>query len=289
MGMRKVTVYGNLYQDEHLEELRSLFRTLMEKGVECKYERTFGIYLIERGVVAQDVALVTDLPSDADAVISIGGDGTLLQAARWVGASETPILGINTGHLGYLASYMPDDASELAEALISGTLTRECRTMLKVIGDSVPDDFWPYALNEVAVMKAESSSMINVSVEAGGFFLATYMADGLVVATPTGSTAYSLSGGGPIIEPTLDCITLTPIAPHTLTLRPLVVSGDTELTLTGDSRAPEFRVSADGRSFIAPVGSRLCIRRAPFGTYILRRPDDNYASILRRKLLWGRR
>lgn len=286
---RRVTIYGNLYQDSHLDSLASFFRLLGEKNIDYDIEETFGRYLADKGVIDDGVPFVATLPRDCGAIICIGGDGTFLHAALWAGSSETPILGINTGHLGFLASYMPDDASQLADALVGGKLIEERRAMLHLSGDCVPDDFWPYALNEVAVMKADTSSMIRVSVEADGFFLTDYLADGLVVATPTGSTAYSLSGGGPIVQPTMDCITLTPIAPHTLTLRPIVVSGDTALSLTGDSRAQEFRVSVDGRSFVAPVGSRLTLRRAPFRSVILRRPDDDYASILRRKLLWGRR
>lgn len=288
-AVRKVTVFGNLYQEGHFGGLKRLFPLFESKGIRYDVERVFGNYLISNGVIPEGTPLVDNLPDDTAAIISIGGDGTFLHAALWASDTETPILGINTGHLGFLAPYTLADADALTDILASGGLVMERRAMLRLDCDDLPEGFWPYALNEVAIMKAETSSMIRVGVEIDGFFLADYLSDGLVVATPTGSTAYSLSGGGAILQPTLGCISLTPVAPHTLTLRPIVVSGESSLSLQVESRSSEFRVSVDGRSFVCPVGSTLKIARAPFATVLLRRPCDDFASIMRQKLLWGAR
>ena len=173
--------------------------------------------------------------------------------------------------------------------LADGTASLEPRMLLHLESDHLPSGLWPYALNEISILKEDTSSMINVSTRIDGFPLAEYLADGLVVCTPTGSTAYSMAAGGPIVQPTLECITLTPLAPHTLTLRPLVVGADSDLHLKVTSRADAFRVSLDGRSVVMPCGATLRVRRALFSTIVMRRPDDDFASILRNKLLWGRR
>ena len=173
--------------------------------------------------------------------------------------------------------------------LADGTASLESRMLLRLECDHLPEDMWPYALNEVSVLKEDTSSMINVEASIDGFPLADYLVDGLVVSTPTGSTAYSMAAGGPIVEPTLQCVVLTPVAPHTLTLRPLVVGSESEILLKVTSRADAFRVSLDGRSIVMPCGTTLRVRRALFSTIVMRRPDDDFASILRNKLLWGRR
>ncbi len=285
----ELTVYGNMYQQSHFEELKHFFNVMSHEGLNLIFERNFGQYLIANNVIAPSAPLTLLPPEGADAIISIGGDGTFLHAALWVGEREIPVLGINTGHLGFLAPYTLAEGTRLAAAFKRGVLEIEHRSMLEMSGDSIPEDYWRYALNEVALMKSETSSMINVSVDIDGFFLADYLADGLLISTPTGSTAYNLSAGGPIIQPTLGCLSVTPIAPHTLTLRPIVVSGDSELKLKVQSRSPEFRVSADGRSFVCPVGSELTIRKAPFATLMLHLPGDDFAAIMRNKLLWGAR
>lgn len=237
-----------------------------------------------------EIVVAEELPDDAECVVSIGGDGTFLRTAQWVGKREVPILGINTGHLGFLASYSLDQMEELMDVVADNTATYERRMVLQVSCASMPEDFWPYALNEVSLLRGETASMVTVHAEVNGHFLADYMADGLVVATPTGSTAYNLSVGGPIMEPTLQCLVLSPIAPHSLTMRPLVIDGGSVVTLHADSRIDNSRVSLDGRYYNIPSdGSALEIRKADFEVVVMRRPNSQFARLLRNKLLWGQR
>lgn len=159
--------------------------------------------------------------------------------------------------------------------------------LLEVSGEDIPADFWPYALNEVALLKEDSSSMIRIRTEIDSHFLTEYQADGLLISTPTGSTGYNLSVGGPIMQPTLGCCVLSPVAPHSLTMRPLAVSSDSSIRTRTVSRAGHFRLSLDGRSFILKSGSEICVTKADFELPVLRRKGADFASTLRHKLHWG--
>ena len=287
--MTTLAIYGNHYQQRHLDGLRIFFENLRSDKFKVYLESGFARYLETVGIRALDAFVVEDFPKGVDCVVSIGGDGTFLQAAQWVGRRETPILGINTGHLGFLASYSLEDTDELLEVVADGRGRLERRAVIEVSCDGMPSDFWPYALNEVAVLKGDSASMVNVNAEIDGYFLADYMSDGLVVATPTGSTAYNLSLGGPILQPTLSCLVLSPVAAHSLTMRPLVVSGDSRIVLTPKSRERECRVSLDGRSFMIRSGESLILKEAPFKVCVVRRPDGNFSRLLRNKLGWATR
>ncbi|MDE5653393.1 MAG: NAD(+)/NADH kinase, partial [Muribaculaceae bacterium] len=259
----KVAISGNRRQQGYLPEIDRLLRLLREAGIAIAIERRFADYLADEGIAVDACEIVDSPPADAGAAISIGGDGTFLRTARWIGRLETPVLGINTGHLGFLASYTPAESAELVDMLRLGRATVERRTALRVDVGDIPDaPTLPYALNEVAILKDDSSAMINVSVNIDGAHLADYLADGLLVSTPTGSTGYSLSVGGPILFPTLDAICLSPIAPHTLTLRPCVVGGDAEITAVTTARTSHYRVSLDGVSLRKQAGSAISLRRA---------------------------
>lgn len=289
LGMRKIAIYGKRHQEEYLTLLGSFFEALAERRFDVSVATCFGEYLAGCGIsLGEGMHVVDELPADTECVISIGGDGTFLRAAQWVGKREIPILGINTGHLGFLASYSLEEMGELMDVVANDRGRIERRTVLEVRCDAMPQDFWPYALNEVAVLRGETASMVTVHAEVDGYFLADYMADGLVVATPTGSTAYNLSAGGPIMAPTLECAVLSPIAPHSLTMRPLVVGAYSEICLTTSSRVDHSRVSLDGRYFMMACGKdELKIKRAGFCVMVLRRPDASFARLLRNKLLWG--
>lgn len=246
-----------------------------------------GSYLQEKGVDLCGAETATVIAEDTGLIISIGGDGTFLRAARWAGKKEIPILGVNTGHLGFLSSCNIDGVTEMLGAICRGDVIVERRMVLRVQSDAFPGSVWPYALNEVAFLKEESASMISIKTDINGHYLADYRADGLIVATPTGSTAYNLASGGPIIEPTLDCMVLSPVAPHSLTVRPLVVGGDSELVMSVESRTDGFRLSLDGRSYVIAAGEKIRIQRAGFSTMLVRKKDSNFATILRDKLLWS--
>ncbi len=288
--VRKVVIFGNRHQEQYLGDLRQLLMILRQKRIEVAVEQRFADYLASNGVEIDRRECADFPPEDSGAAISIGGDGTFLRTARWIGRRCIPILGINTGHLGFLASYKPTEARELVDMLWEGRAVVEERMALRVdVGDGGIAPMLPYALNEVAILKEDTSSMINIKIDIDGNYLADYLADGLLISTPTGSTGYSLSVGGPIIFPTLDVVCLSPIAPHTLTVRPCVVSGDSIISARTTTRAKQYRVSLDGVSVLMESNSEIRICRADFAPLVIRRLDDSFASTLRQKLLWGLR
>lgn len=225
--------------------------------------------------------------SKPDVLISLGGDGTILESAKVVGATGIPILGINTGRLGFLSHVRHDEVSTAMENLSNESFTLEDRMLLNFDFEANPLAPQNFALNEVALLKTDSSSMIVIHAFVDGSFLNSYWADGLIISTPTGSTGYSLSCGGPIIEPGSDNMILTPIAPHNLNVRPLIISSKAKLQLRTDSNNERFRVSADSRSCIVSAGTELSIERASFSTKLVRFSDTDYFHTLRSKLMWG--
>lgn len=283
-----VALYGSRNQEGYIDSIRQLISGLRERGISVALEKKLSDVLTDCGYrpSVHNVKVCTHLPEETDLAVSIGGDGTFLRTARWLQGKEIPIVGINTGHLGFLAENSSDNTEETINLICSGEAVRERRLVLEVENEYLSSSDWPYALNEVAFMKG-AASMIDIDITLDSFHLATYRADGLIVGTPTGSTAYNLSVGGPILAPTLQNIILAPIAPHTLTLRPVVVGGDSEIIAKVESRASEFRLSIDGRQVSVPCGSPIRIRRATHSVITLRKPGYNFASTMRTKLLWG--
>lgn len=285
----QISIYGSRRQDGYISSIGSLLDALRDRGISVFVHRNLASLLNEEGyrLKLHGIGECSSLPEGTDFVMSIGGDGTFLRSAKWVGGKEIPIIGINTGHLGFLAENSIADARDIVDDLLGGDFTPERRILLEAVCDDGTRIDWPFALNEVAFLKAESASMISVRIEVDGNFLADYSADGIIMATPTGSTAYNLSVGGPILVPTLHNIVLSPIAPHTLTLRPIVVGADSILRAVVTSRKGDFRLSIDGRSVVLPCGVPITIRRAPHSVITLRKKGENYASTLRNKFLWG--
>ena len=231
---------------------------------------------------------VTELANKApDLFVSLGGDGTILESTAMIGRQDIPILGINMGRLGYLSSAGHDDAVQALELLKLGNYDLESRRLLEVEIDGQPFGKQNFALNEFAIHKSESASMITVHAEVDGTFLNSYWADGLIIATPTGSTGYSLSCGGPIVAPESNNIILTPIAPHNLTVRPLVINDSVKLRLKADTNDEHFRISADSRSCMVEPGTEMTISLADFTVKFVRFPDQDHFSTLREKLMWG--
>lgn len=285
----KVAIYGNMYQEDYLNHLSDFLDALSHSGIKVEIESKFYNYLtrVLPGELPVDGVIVGS-DFDADMAISIGGDGTFLRTARWVGDKQIPILGINTGHLGYLADITVDDLIPAVDDLKNGLYKIENRSLIEVTStrkEAIVD--WNYALNEVAIIKQDTASMIEVETMVNDVELATYKGDGLIVSTPTGSTGYNLSVGGPIVEPTAPNWIISPIAAHSLTMRPLVVSDSRELTITTNSRATNYRVSLDGRSVTLPVGTTIKLRKAPFVVKVVQRMKHNFGDTLRNKLLWG--
>lgn len=283
-----IAFYGSRNQEGHIDDIWRLVSRLRKEGVEISVEKKLAEVINEAGfrLPIHNIKVCTRLPEDTDLAISVGGDGTFLRTARWLAGKEIPIVGVNTGHLGFLAENSAGNVEETVNLILSGDAVRERRLVLMVECDAFSPSDWPFALNEVAFMKG-AASMIDIDINLDSFHLANYKADGLLVTTPTGSTAYNLSVGGPILAPTLQNIVLSPIAPHTLTLRPVVVGGDSEILAHVESRAHEFRLSIDGRQIAVPCGMPVKIRKAPHFVVTLRRPGDNFASTMRSKLFWG--
>ena len=224
---------------------------------------------------------------EADIVLSMGGDGTFLKAASYVGHKNIPILGINTGRLGFLADVAPEEMEETFEDIYKGNYKIEDRSVLQAFSEGQPLKGYPCGLNEIAILKRASSSMITIHTSINGAYLTTYQADGLVIATPTGSTAYSLSIGGPVIVPHSQTIAITPVAPHSLNVRPIVINDDWEITLDVESRSHNFLVAIDGRSETCREGTRLTIRKAGYKIKVIKRPNHVFFHTLRDKMMWG--
>lgn len=285
----KLAVFGNNYQNEHLEQVHAFLSHLLHVGITVYIHADFATYLTHSGINIDLLQITSQFPSDIDMAVSIGGDGTFLQAADWVGKSQTPIMGINTGHLGYLAGFSFDDEASI-DAALAGRYEVSPRMTLKLSSPHIPSDFSPVALNEIAISKGDTTSMVEIRASVGSHFLADYLADGLVISTPTGSTAYNLSCGGPVLQPTLDSIILSPIAPHSLTLRPLVLSSDSLLEFEIHSRGAECHVGVDGRTFVIPSnGTVLKVERCPYVVNVAQPVGADFLSVLRDKLSWGLR
>lgn len=285
---KRCAIFGNTYQPKKCEAVQKLFDALAESGIVPLVDRPFFEYLREEMHVSiSEHQLITDDAFKADFAVSMGGDGTFLTTAMRVGKKEIPILGINTGRLGFLADFSLDDIAQTLKNYHAGTLRTELCNVLQVECSEGQMQGYPYALNEVAVLKRDNSSMISIRVDLGGEYLTTYQADGLVINTPTGSTAYALSVGGPVMLPGSQNIGLVPVAPHGLTVRPLTLPDNLDITLTVESRSHNFLVAIDGRSESCQDTVRLTIRKASYQVCVLKRPETTFLHTLRSKLLWG--
>ena len=285
---KRCAIFGNTYQPKKCEAVQKLFDALTAFGIEPLIDRPFFDYLKdEMHVGIPEHQLITDDGFEADFAVSMGGDGTFLTTAMRVGEKRIPILGINTGRLGFLADFSLDDIMQTLQNLQEGLLRKELCNVLQVESSDGKMQSYPFALNEVAVLKHDSSSMISIRVDLDGEYLTTYQADGLVINTPTGSTAYALSVGGSVMLPGSQIIGLVPVAPHGLTVRPLILPDNLDITLTVESRSHNFLVAIDGRSDSCQDTTKLTIRKAPYQVTVLKRPDTTFLHTLRSKLLWG--
>ena len=281
-------IFGNSYQANKSSCIQKLIALLEERNARLFVDSTFYHYLTnELSIQFSPEGLIEGSDFCADFVISMGGDGTFLEAARRAGDKGIPVLGINMGRLGFLSDYQSEDIASAIEHIYNGTYRIEERSLLMVEDPSGNIQGYPYALNEVAVLKHDNSSMISIDVEINREFLTTYQADGLIVNTATGSTGYALSVGGPIIGPGSDIIGLVPIAPHSLTVRPLTLSADAEVSMVVKSRSGNFMLSIDGRSESALGGSKIFIKKAPHTIKVLKRNEGSFFRTLRSKLMWG--
>jgi NAD+ kinase len=221
--------------------------------------------------------------------VSFGGDGTILRAITYVRDLGIPIVGVNTGRLGFLSTFKKEEVRKVVQEFMAGAYSIEERSLLEVAPSSDIPEFKAlnFALNEIAVSRKDTSSMITVETHLNDEYLTSYWADGLIVATPTGSTGYSLSCGGPVIVPTAKSLVLTPIAPHNLNARPLVISDDTVIRLKVSGRAKNHLVSLDSRIASVSNGKEILVRKAPFTIKMIVYDSESFLKTLRNKLLWG--
>ena len=285
---QKFALFGNTYQAKKSAHVLRLLTILEKHQAEIYIHKEFYQFLTkEQKMDIHAAGVFEGNEFDVDMVLSMGGDGTFLKAASYVGNKNTPILGINTGRLGFLADVSPEEMEETFKDIYKGNYKLEDRSILQVFSEGQPLKGYPCGLNEIAILKRDSSSMITIHTSINGAYLTTYQADGLVISTPTGSTAYSLSIGGPIIVPHSKTIAITSVAPHSLNVRPIVINDDWEITLDVESRSHNFLVAIDGRSETCREGTRLTIRKADYKIKVVKRPNHVFFHTLRNKMMWG--
>lgn len=296
----RFALFGNVYQQHKSLAVSSLLSCLRQHDAEVLIDEEYHDFLTCSELIDTGQArLFTGDAFDADFALSVGGDGTLLKTAARVGRKQIPILGVNMGRLGFLADVSDKDIEACIGALYRGEYSVEDRALIQVSTTLPRSEGFSeaFALNDVAILKRDTASMISIRATirtaqellqgGAGDYLTTYQADGLIVSTPTGSTAYSLSNGGPIIVPGTGVLLLTPVAPHSLNVRPIVLPDSSEVELTVSSRSHTFLVAVDGQSQKMPEGITLSLRRAPFVARVVKRSTSRYFATLREKMMWG--
>lgn len=288
----KIAIYGKEIKPEFYSHLSVLMQLLNRPDVELLCHREFAARLqCIPGCSAEYSGYFdqgTPLDDTTDILLSLGGDGTFLDSILCVQQSGVPILGINTGRLGFLANVAQEEIPEAISSVLAGEYALEQRDLLQVETSSYEVDLFNYALNDICVQKTETSSLITIKATVGEKDHINYWADGLIIATPTGSTAYSLSGGGPLVYPLCDNLILTPICPHNLNARSLVLPGDQKITLQVDSRSHDYVLSLDSRIYKLPDNCELCVSLADFKINVVQLPGHNYFETLQNKLGWGK-
>ncbi|MEZ5072775.1 MAG: NAD kinase [Bacteroidales bacterium] len=286
----QVAVYGRNFPSSARENIASLFSKLHQHHAGIwVYEPFFEHLQANLGLRPEVEGFFhdhTDLPMQTEFLFSLGGDGTFLETVHLVRDSGIPVLGVNIGRLGFLSYVSPENLAESLDSMFRGGFDIEERMLLQVSVSDRPDDPRNLALNEVRIYK-NSGSLITVHVRANDEFLSAYWADGLLLSTPTGSTAYNLSVGGPIVVPEMESMILSPIAPHNLTVRPLVLPDSSVLKLSVDTRDPQFQLAMDSRMIDLDREATVTVRKAPFSLRMVRIENISFYSTLRNKLMWG--
>ncbi|NBL65522.1 NAD kinase [Flavobacterium sp. NST-5] len=288
----KVAIYGQYYQNSTEPIIRDIFVFFNKNKVDLVIQDAFLEMLYEKEIIRKDYVTFhdfSDLPKDTDVLVSIGGDGTILRAATLVRDSGIPILGINAGRLGFLAAVQKENIEEFLQFLIDGNYSLSSRTVIGLESDSeIPETAsLDFAMNEISVSRKDSASMITIETYLNDEYLTSYWADGLIISTPTGSTGYSLSCGGPILTPEVNSFVITPIAPHNLNARPLVIPDSTEIKLKVSGREEQYLVSLDSRVAVISNETVLTISKKEFVINMIEIPGKSFLKTLRNKLLWG--
>ena len=290
--MKKAAVYGQSYAISSEKDIKTLLQVLEKNKIDFFIESKFYTLLVESNILQNNYksfASFNDLDSSFDIMFTIGGDGTFLRSAAHIRDLNIPILGINTGRLGFLAIVAKDLIEESVELVINGDFTIQERTLISVKTEPKTKDFSElnFALNEVTIAKKNTTSMIGVKTSLNEEYLTNYWADGIIIATPTGSTGYSLSCNGPVILPDSKNLVITPIAPHNLNARPVVISDETKIELEVNSREKSFLISLDSRVTTVPKETKIFIEKTDFTIKSILPRNQSFIKTLRSKLLWG--
>lgn len=292
MMINSVGLFGQTYYEDTRDYLQELITLINKQGWNLIVEENYHQQLQDAGILADTIETYSkpeDLKTKINLMFTIGGDGTILRAITYIKDSGIPILGINTGRLGFLATIQKTEIKRAFECVLNEQYKITERVVLQV--STVPEH--PelkennFALNEISVARQNTASMIGVETHLDETYLTNYFADGLIVATPTGSTGYSLSCGGPVIDPKSNSLVITPIAPHNLNARPLILSNDTKIDLKVEGRIQDFLLSLDSRLISVPANSGIHINKADFTIPIISLKDRTFYETLRSKLLWG--
>jgi NAD+ kinase len=288
----KIAIFGQYYQNDTRPIIRDIFLFFNNNNVELVIEEKFLKILHAEEILKKEYKTFNDykcLDSSFDLLVSIGGDGTILRAATYVRDSGIPILGINAGRLGFLAKVQKENIESFLQIVLEKKYTISERTLLSL--ECSPENEQinelNFAMNEVTVSRKDTTSMITIDTSLNGEHLNSYWADGLIISTPTGSTGYSLSCGGPVLTPEVKGLVITPIAPHNLNARPLVIPDDTEIKLKVSGREEQYLVSLDSRIATLNNNAELTIRKTPFKINMVEIPEETFLKTLRNKLLWG--
>ncbi|MGX7667142.1 NAD kinase [Flavobacterium pedocola] len=288
----KLAIYGQYYPEKTHDILKKVFAVLDKYNAKAVFEANFFNTLQEYKLIEGDYEVFSthyELDNSIDFFISIGGDGTMLRAATFVKNKNIPIVGINAGRLGFLANVQQDDIEKLLPNLFEKQYQLSKRTLLSLECYPDPCDIFDlnFALNEITVSRKNTTSMITIETCLNGEYLTSFWADGLIISTPTGSTGYNLSCGGPVITPDSGCLVITPIAPHNLNVRPLIISDATEIKLKVSGREPQFLISLDSGTKTIDNENEVHIKKAPFTINMVEFPNETFLKTLRNKLLWG--
>jgi NAD+ kinase len=287
----KVAIYGQAFQEEDKRCVEELLEELEKLDAHIFVEENFNSLI--SGITSNHIKGTFNqskgLDSTFDMFVSFGGDGTMLRAVTYIKDYGIPIVGVNTGRLGFLSTFKKENVRKLVTEFVAGHYTIEERTLVEVDLNSDVDAFngLNFALNEVTVSRKDTTSMITVETWLNDEYLTSYWSDGLIVSTPTGSTGYSLSCGGPVIAPSAKSLVLTPIAPHNLNARPLVISDDTEIRLKVSGREKTHLVSLDSRIADIPNGKEIRVKKSDVTIKMIEYTSESFLKTLRNKLLWG--
>ncbi len=285
----RIAILGKPFEDLIAPYIQALFDELIRREAELLVVEHFKLYLSNTINLPSDLQVFKrgDKLTDVDVVLSIGGDGTLLDTVTYVGAQQIPILGINTGRLGFLATIPYDNINAALDALYSGEYTFDERSLISVDANQDVFEGINFGLNEFSIQKRDTSAMLVVHTYIDGEYLNSYWADGLVVATPTGSTGYSLSCGGPLVLPTTNNFIISPVCPHNLNVRPMIVPDSSVISFEVEGRSSSFLASLDSRSVPVDMSVKLSVRRENFVARLVKLHNVNFLSTLRSKLNWG--